>query len=334
MEEAFWEDNATRELLFTIDSCVWPMAVMSILFSMTSIYRLVQPGAQLVLGFIMGTIALTTGMTAVAMKWDLEGYYKHRGKLMALNRLGRIVYFAVVMLFMDVDLMVQYVDWRLARGAHPLLVLKSLLGKGVGNHQIWGFLFPMAVGQGIWLDILQQGMRLVVMVMYCVRLIQGPVLRPVAVSVCIDLNMVLNTDMLPTLGTPFLPVALLDARCVEDGPLLLALFSWWYGGCFWPTFTVWYIEGLLKKRFVRQWGGNAGEFAGWWATIRDYVLVNVIVACVSWPLLQQLLAHGSNRDLLVRTLLSSPWGHLAQNHSTSFNPSENGCPADGGGCAL
>lgn len=311
MEAAFWEDNTTRQLLLTIDKYFWPIACFNIVTSMTSARRFFHPCAMIVSGIMLFIIGLTTSMTAVAIRRDPERYYRHRQKIMVCNRVGRVVAFAITMLYMNVDKVEKNVQDRLLRGKHPMLFVLILLAHAIGNHQMWGLYFLLPVRLGIWLDLLQQGMRLVVTVMYCVRVIQIPPLRQYVTSLCTTMNTFLNTDMLIPLGVPTAPMALFDARCVEDGPLLLTLFSWWFWGCFWPTFTVWYCERLLKKRFMRRQQGIEGEGGDLWVAIRNYLFINVTVACGSWQLLQLLLAYGSNRDRIVRALLYSPWRHLA-----------------------
>lgn len=306
VEAAFWEDDTTRNVLLTIDRSFWGVCLLNVVGASVAIFRFIQFPSQLIWwGKIVVYFAAAVAV-AVAIKRDPEEYYRHRRMVMYGNRVIRILLYPVLMLLLDEEALVKfYISDKLAAGRHAGVVVFWILAQMSGSDLPWGLYFPLPAREGIWLDIAQQSMRLFVTATRCERFLQHPSLQPTVIFMCQGMNVFLSSDMLTPMGAQLRQD--FDTQCVEDGPLLLTLFVWLFFGCFWPTFTVWYCELTLKSRFIRRQQGIVEGRPDLWSLTWPYLWTHYIVASAAWPLLQVVLAHRVNREVLMRVLHSTPW---------------------------
>lgn len=303
-EDAFWQDIGTQSVLLTIDRCFWPICLINILVEFAWVPRVVLRGvgerlqparyslAVVLCGHLMAALAVS-----MAIKRNRALYYRHRGKVMLFNRLIRIALYAQFFRYVDKQHeLMAFVTDKITAGRNVLLVIILILIHVPGNHLLWSLYFPLPFNQSIWLDIVQQGVRLMT-VTRCARLLGHRDLRPTVTSACKALNAYINMYSMETMQRePF------DRRCVEDGPLLLSLFSWWFFGSFLPTYTAWYCESMLRQKFRRRQLNTVGGFWDLPHSFLLYLTVSMAVASFSWVGLQLLMAPQRNRDLVLGVL--------------------------------
>lgn len=304
-DSMFWEDETTRNVLLTIDSSLWKPNFVNLMAGAVSIHRFVCSDFRFWVVVLVLTVPYIVIPRAIAraIKRDPVLFYRQRGKIMLLNRLMYICMESVVMLIVTDTAVVERIHYRLAVGTKEIVLVLWILVQTLRNHHPWSLYFPLPFKQSIWLDILQQAARLVVVGGFTVRLLEVPQLRPAVTSMCTTMNVFLNTDLISVLPMASVDVKKLDSHCVQDGPLLLTVFVWGFWGCFWPTFTVWYAEFMLKKQFMRQQHGIVGAGPDIWGWAKPYLLTYFIVASAWWPALHVLLAQPHVRDLILRIVL-------------------------------
>lgn len=307
LEQAFWQDDTTRNVLLTIDRWFWAICLVNVLSQPFWFPRLLDSVVYLTVQALSWCYLIVAVAVAIAITRDEVRYYRHRGKVMFFNRSVRILAYALLGHYVDEQAMVKlYVTDKIAAGRHPLLVVFLILSQVTGNNLLWTLYFPLPFGHGIWLDIVQQGLRILMSGMRSARLLGEPVLRPTVTSMCEVLNASLIG--LPLVSVPMQPF---DVCCAEDGPLLLSLYSWWFFGSFWPSFITWYCEYVMRENFERRRREADGEQLGREADRDEWDLRASTRSCiwmfsmasVSWLLLHGLLGSESTRTLVVRALL-------------------------------
>lgn len=301
---AFWEDGTTRDVLLTIDRSFWAVCLLNVVVGFVVVsgffhYRMIWQAVLIV--YLTAALAV-----AAAIGRNPDQYYRHRGKVMLANRVVRIVVYPIMVLFINEEALVKlYITDKLAGGRSPGMVIFWILAQMSGCDLPWGLYFPLPFSQGIWLDIAQQFMRLMVTAMRCAHLLQHPSLKPSVTLLCNRLHAYLDNGMVYPMGSPLRGT--LDQQCTKEGPLVLSLFMWWYLGCFCPSFSLWYVESTMKRRFRMRRRGNDDEQLGIWEMVWPYPWTLYVVASSTWPVLQVLLAHRASREALLMFLRGTPW---------------------------
>lgn len=306
LEQEFLEDDSTRHVLLTIDCSFWAICTVNTCAQFFWFPRIVVDstmrtctGAAIVLYMLIAALV----MVAV-IKYPM-GYYRHRDKVMIFNRSIRILIYALACWYADTyvdDVLAErekkfYVTDKLAAGRHPLLIIFLILTQVPGNHLLWSLYFPLPIYQGLWLDLVQAGVKLI-SVKRIVRLLELIDMRGPVASVCRSMNLPFNVYSMAMMY-----VAPFGKRCGKDGALLLSLFTWGFFGSFWPTFTAWYCESVLRDRFLRRRHHGVGQHRVLWGSIQQYLGTNIVVASFFWLVLQVLLIPERNREMVMRALL-------------------------------
>lgn len=301
-EEAFWRDDSTRSVLLTIDKSFWAVYIVNLVIDGVAFPRVFNGRACVWIGAVSCLFLAMVLAVPVAIRRDQAVYYKHRGLLMFMNRAVQLVFCFMLSLGLnDHVLMKLYVTDKLAVGRDRLLVVFLILTHLNGVYLLWTFYFPLPFSQGVWIDLVQMIVRLVITTRRCVYLLAQPDLKPTVTAICTTMNNAL-VSMHPM---ALVLVRKFNLHCEDDAPLLLALFSWWYFGTFLPSFSAWYVEWVLKEKFAerRQLVEDGGPGFPVAPSGFQFLLIITLVAMLYWMSLHLLLGPQRSRDRVWRALL-------------------------------
>lgn len=307
MERAFWEDPTTRELLLTLDGSFWPICLVNIVADY--VWSSAVVGCCQHLLSIANVIRLFYLIAAIGVAFAVrrypDWYYKHRVGIMLLNRVVRVTIYSTLAFQLDhVEYVKQRIAEKLAGGRQAVLAVLQVLCMRFSVHLPWGLYFPLPFRWAIWLDIVQQALRLLCGARICLEVLETSGLRPTVTAACRQMTMFHILVVAPEIVYQEI-YPRLDQQCTEQGPLLLSLYIWWFVGCFWPTFTLWFVEFALRERFVVRRRANIrpGLRAGVWGLGWTYLIAHYFVSAVSWCCLQVLLLSKERYDFILRVLL-------------------------------